>query len=121
MILMYTFQASATTEAQPETKIEPNVTEELTAVQAKTEPEPVQAEPVKAEPEPEKAEPEPEKAEPEPVMEEAEPAVDKSEPTEEPMTKESEQEEETANGVEAKNEVNDEEMTTVADLSDDGK
>lgn len=114
MILMYTFQASATTEAQPETKIEPNVTEELTAVQAKTEPEPVQAEPVKAEPEPEKAEPEP-------VMEEAEPAVDKSEPTEEPMTKESEQEEETANGVEAKNEVNDEEMTTVADLSDDGK
>ncbi|XP_022332049.2 uncharacterized protein LOC111129853 isoform X2 [Crassostrea virginica] len=106
-------EASATTEAQPETKIEPNVTEELTAVQAKTEPEPVQAEPVKAEPEPEKAEPEP-------VMEEAEPAVDKSEPTEEPMTKESEQEEEeTANGVEAKNEVNDEEMTTVADLSDD--
>lgn len=104
-------ETPAKTEPEPEVQPKPDVTEEVAPAQA--EPEPVEVEPeVESKPEPVKAEPEPAPAEPEPA------------PAEEPMSADAEsaevkQEEETANGVDVKEEAKDEEMKAVEELSDD--
>lgn len=99
-------ETSEKTEPEPEVQPKPDVTEEVAPAQTEPEPEPVEAEP--------EAE-----SKPEPVKAEQELA-----PAEEPMPADEEsaevkQKEETANGVEVKEEANDEEMKTVEELSDD--